>query len=206
MSSVTPPAPGAGRARSIPPQALSGPVTRLRVVQSAGQGTKSSSGVFVLLLAGLLGVGLLGLLGLNLALDQGSFANSDLTRKQAALANAEQQLEQQVADLQSPQHLAASAQALGMVSTTNPVFIDPLTGKVLGVPQVARRPHVAATTNPSAAASAVPSAATPSASPAPTGAATTPSAGAKPSAGTKPSTGPTKPTASPHPSTRAAGR
>ena len=169
---------GAHRIRSNSAKAL--PAAGLRVVQAARPGTKPSSGAFVVLLAGLLAVGLLGLLGLNMALAQGSFASTDLSRQQAALADTEQQLQQQVAELQSPQHLAASALALGMVGTTNPVFIDPFTGKVLGVPQVARRPHVAA-------------------------GATKPSAGA-----TKPSAGATKPTASPHPSpsagAHAAGR
>jgi hypothetical protein len=194
---------GAHRIRSNSAKAL--PAAGLRVVQAARPGTKPSSGAFVVLLAGLLAVGLLGLLGLNMALAQGSFASTDLSRQQAALADTEQQLQQQVAELQSPQHLAASALALGMVGTTNPVFIDPLTGKVLGVPLVARRPHVAATTTPSAVPSPAGSAARLGPSPAASGPAAKPSAGA-----TKPSAGATKPTASPHPSpsagAHAAGR
>jgi hypothetical protein len=91
----------------------------------------------VVLLAGLLGLGLLGLLALNTVLTQGSFATSDLSTKQAALSEQEQQLQQEVARLQSPQQLAAAAIALGMVGTHNPVFIDTRTGRVLGVPQAA---------------------------------------------------------------------
>jgi len=148
------------------------------------------------LLAGLLAVGLLGLLALNTVLSQGSFTTSDLSHKQDALAEQEQALQQEVARLQSPQQLASAAAALGMVGTHNPVFIDTRTGKVLGVPQAAPRPAPAAA--PTSAAIASPGA-TASGSPAPS---TTTSATTKPTTQptTKPSTTRPTTTPSPHPS------
>jgi hypothetical protein len=150
----------------------------------------------VLLLAGLLGVGLLGLLALNTVLTQGSFATADLTAKQDALSEQEQALQQQVALLQSPQQLAAAATRLGMVGTHNPVFIDTKTGKILGVPQAAAWPAPTASASPSASGTPSPGATT-----TPSG---QPTAGATTKPTTKPTTEPTtKPTAhtspSPHP-------
>jgi cell division protein FtsB len=157
--------------------ALPAPGTRLRLVPAPG--ARASSGAYVVLLAMLLAAGLLGLLAVTTVLAQGSFATSDLTRKQDALAQREQALQQEVARLQSPQQLAAAATALGMVGTHNPVFIDTRTRRVLGVPQAAPRRASAATASPS---------------PTPTGPAT--SATAQPTA--KPTAKPTpKPTAKP---------
>jgi hypothetical protein len=137
----------------------------------------------VVLLAGLLGLGLLGLLALNTVLTQGSFATSDLSTKQAALSEQEQQLQQEVARLQSPQQLAAAAIALGMVGTHNPVFIDTRTGRVLGVPQAAPRPapSTAATTRATTAPSSAPTATTKPTTQPTTKPTTRPSAGTAPS-------------------------
>ncbi len=104
-------------------------------------------------------MGLLGLLALNTVMAQNAFAVKDLTTKQAAFTDQEQALQQQVAVLQSPQELAQRAAALGMVEGQNPVFLDPRTGKVLGVPVAAPTPAPPApvaskpATTPSAAAS-----------------------------------------------------
>ena len=185
MSTAPGPAPSANGA--LRPQLLSDASARLRLVPAAG--TRASSGAFVLLLTGLLGVGLLGLLAVNTVLAQGSFTTSDLAAKQDALVQHEQQLQREVALLQSPQQLAAAATALGMVGTHNPVFIDTSTGKILGVPQAAPRPAptAVATTSPTASTTAAPTTS-------PTAAATTTAtarAVPRPSTGTKPS---------PHPS------
>jgi hypothetical protein len=158
--------------------------SRLRLVPASG--SKASSGTFVMLLAVLLGVKLLGLLAVNTLLAQGSFTTSALAAKQDALAEHEQQLQQEVALLQSPQQLAVAAGALGMVGTHNPVFIDTRTGKILGVPQAAPRaaatvaPTATATTGPTTAPTGVPT--TPGPTAGPTSAITaTATAGAKPS-------------------------
>jgi len=80
-------------------------------------------GAFALLLLLLLVGGLLTLLALNTALAQDSFTVQDLQRHQAALEDQEQQLQQQVAVLQSPEELAAKARALGMVPGGRPRFL-----------------------------------------------------------------------------------
>ena len=108
MSTASGPAPSANGAPR--PQLLADASARLRLVPAAG--TRASSGAFVLLLTGLLGVGLLGLLAVNTVLAQGSFTTSDLAAKQDALVQHEQQLQREVALLQSPQQLAAAATAL----------------------------------------------------------------------------------------------
>lgn len=104
------------------------------VPASAHVPTRASSGAFALFVAAVLAVGLLGLLVLNTLLAQGAFTTSDLTGRQSALETTAQALQQQVAVLESPQVLAVAAHQLGMVVTKNPVFLDPVTGRVWGVP------------------------------------------------------------------------
>jgi hypothetical protein len=71
-------------------------------------------GAFVLLLVFLLVGGLLTLLALNTALAQDAFVVQNLQRQQAQLDDQEQQLQQQVAVLESPETLAVKARGLGM--------------------------------------------------------------------------------------------
>jgi hypothetical protein len=138
---------------------------------------RASSGTFALVVGGVLTLGLLGLLGLNTLLAQGSFAAHELAQQQAQLTVREQALQQEVAVLQSPQELARRALELGMVGSENPVFLDLRTGKILG----AAKPGV----RPPAVAKAAP--ATPTAPTAPTTQAPTKPAPTKP-APTKPGT------------------
>lgn len=87
---------------------------------------------FVLLMVLLLGGGLLGLLLLNTALNQGSFDKSRLKRQNAELSDEEQALRQQLEAASAPGELARKAEELGMIPGTNPAFIDPVTGQVHG--------------------------------------------------------------------------
>jgi hypothetical protein len=163
------------------------PATTLKVVPAPA--TRASSGTFALVVAGMLAVGLLGLLALNTLLTQGAFTTASLTSRQSTLTDQEQALEQAVAVLDSPSQLAVAARRLGMVATVNPVFIDPATGKILGVPLAGRAPAAPRpTATPSAAASATakPSAGSPSASPT-SGATATPSSGPSPHPSAHPS-------------------
>ncbi len=120
--SVRPTAPAAQPVPRVPLEVVPKPVAR------------ASSGAFALFVGAVLVLGLLGLLALNTLLAQGAFSTSDLARKQAALDSAASTLQQEVAVLESPQVLAVSARNLGMVGTRNPVFLDPHTGRILGVP------------------------------------------------------------------------
>src|SRR5439155_17542183 len=144
----------------------------------------ASSGTFALVVAALLAVGLLGLLALNTLISQGAFAATDASRQQARLADQEEQLQEEVARLESPEQLGEAATRLGMVGTLDPAFIDPRTGRVLGVPvpgQPLWHPAPATTAAPGPTAGAT-AAAKPSTSAGPS-ATTPPSGQPSPSAG-----------------------
>jgi hypothetical protein len=90
----------------------------------------------------LLGGGLLGLLLLNTMVAQQSFSLHDLSAKDKALTQQEQDLNQQVQDLEAPASLAARAAALHMVPSGAPAFLRLSDGKVLGKPQPGVAPVV----------------------------------------------------------------
>jgi hypothetical protein len=131
----------------------------------------------MLLVAGMLAAGLLGLLLLNTVLAQDAFVVHDLQKQSALLTDQEQELQQQVEVEASPERLAVRARALGLVPSENPVFLRLRDGRVLGVPAPAKalpKPKP----KPSAAASA----------------ATKPAAGAAANPTTTPETSAAKPT------------
>lgn len=99
--------------------------------------TATSRTPFVLLIVLLLGGGLLGLLLLNTALNQGSFEQSRLKKQNARLSDEEQALRRELDAVSAPGELARKAEELGMVPGTTPVFLDPVTGQVLGSPKPA---------------------------------------------------------------------
>jgi hypothetical protein len=181
---------------------------RLRVVPQVT--ARASSGAFALFVGAVLTVGLLGLLALNTLLTQDSFTATDLGHKQDALADQEQALQREVAVLGSPSSLAAAARQIGMVGTVNPAFIDPRTGRVLGVPLPGRavvRATPAATAGPTTGATPAPTSAptsqpAPGATPQPSGAAPKPPASPKPTSQAPKPTGQPKPGASPTTGTR----
>ncbi|MER5785154.1 septum formation initiator family protein [Streptomyces mobaraensis] len=88
---------------------------------------------FVLLVVVLLGSGLIGLLLLNSALNQGSFELSRLQRKTTELTDRQQALQQEVDQLAAPDALERRARELGMVPGGSPAFLNP-DGTVNGVP------------------------------------------------------------------------
>ncbi len=99
---------------------------------------------FVALIVGLLAAGLLGLLLLNTVIAEESFRVHALQQRGAALELRQQQLQRDIDGLESPNSLAARAQAIGMVPAVSPAFIRLSDGQVLGVPVAARsRPAVA---------------------------------------------------------------
>jgi hypothetical protein len=175
------------------PRRTSNPAPRVPLEVVPKPVARASSGAFALFVGAVLVLGLLGLLALNTLLAQGAFSTSDLARKQAALDSAASTLQQQVAILESPQVLAASARGLGMVGTKNPVFLDPHTGKIFGVPLAGAypaRPPLTPTGPPTAVTAGVSVAGKPATPPA-----TTSTAANKPGT-TKPGTtkpGTTKP-------------
>ncbi len=98
----------------------------------------AGTGVFALVVVGMLVGGMVLLLVLNTSLAQGAFEISTLTRTQNQLAVQEQQLLQQVARAEAPESLQARANSLGMVPVDAPVFLRLADGAVLGIPKPAK--------------------------------------------------------------------
>ncbi|MGH8774593.1 MAG: septum formation initiator family protein [Jiangellaceae bacterium] len=84
---------------------------------------RSPRAPFVALVLLLLGLGLVGLLLLNTALQQGSFELADLERETAVLRDRRAELADEVASRSAPDALARSARSLGMVQGEEPVFL-----------------------------------------------------------------------------------
>ncbi|KMO93755.1 hypothetical protein [Streptomyces roseus] len=103
---------------------------------SAGQAALTP---FVLLVVALLAGGLISLLLLNSALNQGSFQLSKLKKETTALTDEEQALQRDVDGYSAPDALQRRAHELGLVPGGSPVFIGP-DGKVTGTAAVAEPP------------------------------------------------------------------
>ncbi|KOX26456.1 hypothetical protein ADL06_15900 [Streptomyces sp. NRRL F-6491] len=130
---------------------------------------------FVLLVVVLLGGGLISLLLLNSALNQGSFRLNELKNETTELTDEEQALQRDVDDYAAPDALERRARELGMVPGGSPAFLGP-DGKVLGEPSVAAAPPKPSPTPTASAPADPPPAATASPGP-PAGAAAGPGAG-----------------------------
>ncbi|WP_166872451.1 hypothetical protein [Salinibacterium sp. ZJ450] len=83
------------------------------------------AGVFAILIAQLL---------ISIVLSDGAYQISALQTEQKELGRTAGTLTEQLDVLNSPQHLAASAESLGMVSNANPAFLRLADGAVLGTP------------------------------------------------------------------------
>lgn len=94
---------------------------------------------FVLLVVVLLGGGLISLLLLNSALNQGSFQLNELKNRTTELTDEEQALQRDVDAYAAPDALERRARELGMVPGGSPAFLGP-DGKVLGRPSTAPSP------------------------------------------------------------------
>lgn len=79
---------------------------------------------FIVLVLMVLGVGLVGLLILNTALQQGSSALATLESETTALRDRAELLASQVALLESPAELSEQARDLGMVPAEDLEFVD----------------------------------------------------------------------------------
>ncbi|MGC0414843.1 hypothetical protein [Embleya sp. AB8] len=110
-------------------------MTRIRLAAHQAKGSTRAS--FVVLVVGLLGGGLLSLLLLNTALNQGSFELGRLQKRHDRLTDDREALQRELDAKAAPGELARRAQEMGLVPGGSPVFIDPATGKVLGVPKAA---------------------------------------------------------------------
>ncbi|KOU13877.1 hypothetical protein ADK52_37450 [Streptomyces sp. WM6372] len=120
---------------------------------SSGQAARMP---FVLLVVALLAGGLISLLLLNSALNQGSFQLSRLKKETTALTDEEQALQRDVDGYSAPDALQRRAHELGLVPGGSPVFIGP-DGKVAGTAAPAEPPPPPSTQpSPAAAAGSAP--------------------------------------------------
>ncbi|MFF2789459.1 hypothetical protein ACFVT6_22330 [Streptomyces sp. NPDC058049] len=110
---------------------------------------------FVLLVVALLGGGLISLLLLNSALNEGSFQLSKLTKETTALTDEEQALQRDVDAYSAPDALQRRAHELGLVPGGSPVFIGP-DGKVAGSAAPAEAPPSPTQSPPAAPAGPAP--------------------------------------------------
>ncbi|MGW8355895.1 FtsB family cell division protein [Streptomyces wedmorensis] len=163
---------------------LKGRAARLGRLMPSGPSSAART-PFVLLVVVLLAGGLISLLLLNSALNQGSFQLNELKNKTTELTDEQQALQRDVDDYAAPDALERRARELGMVPGGSPAFLGP-DGKVLGEPSVAVAPKPTPTpkatpktppgTGAPATTSATPTGAATTTSATPTGAATTTSA------------------------------
>ncbi|MFB7995557.1 hypothetical protein ACFC4G_22395 [Streptomyces sp. NPDC056002] len=169
-----------------PRRELRGRAARLaRLLPSGSAGGQAARTPFVLLVVLLLGGGLITLLMLNSALNEGSFRLNDLKKQTTDLTDEEQALQRDVDAYAAPDALQRRARELGMVPGGDPAFLDP-DGTVRGVP---------------GAAVAAPSALWRPAPPSPEAAGPTPSPSPTPSATPKVTPNPTSSQVTPAPST-----
>lgn len=138
----------------------------------------------MLLVVLLLGGGLITLLMLNSALNEGSFRLNDLKKQTTDLTDDEQALQRDVDAYAAPDALQRRARELGMVPGGDPAFLNP-DGTVRGVPGAAAAPSTLWLPAP----------------PPPQVAGTTPSPAPTPSATSKATPNPTSSQVKPAPST-----
>jgi len=89
---------------------------------------------FVVFVVAAMAMGLIGLLLLNIAMQNAAFELARLQAQAEDLHIREQALDLEVDQLASPVELAKRAGAQGMVPSTNPVFLDVASGEVIGTP------------------------------------------------------------------------
>jgi hypothetical protein len=92
---------------------------------------------FVALVLVVVVAGVLGILVLNTKINENAFKMAQLQAQRNDLDQQEQQLDQQLADLESPNSLAAAACRLGMVKAPQPAYLKLPNGQLVGVPQPA---------------------------------------------------------------------
>ncbi|MCU1482636.1 MAG: hypothetical protein JWQ19_3422 [Subtercola sp.] len=74
---------------------------------------------------------------LSVGLSNGAYQIESLQTQQKTIDRSNADLQEKLDSLSSPQNLAASAQSLGMVSNSNPVYLRLSDGAVLGTPKAA---------------------------------------------------------------------
>ncbi|MCX4749604.1 cell division protein FtsL [Kitasatospora sp. NBC_01287] len=125
---------GVQRGRLLP-----GQLGRARITVRPGRPPGGGRGrtPFAVLVVVLLAAGLLGLLMLNTALNEGSFELTKLQKQTTTQTDQQQGLQQQIDHAAAPDALEQRARQLGMAPGGDPAFLQD-DGKVLGSPAAAK--------------------------------------------------------------------
>lgn len=111
---------------------------RLDVVPTRSQKRARPKAVYAIVtVAGLFAI-LIAQLLLSIVVSDGAYQISSLQQQQKELARDQQELTEQLNILESPQHLAANAEQLGMVTNSNTAYLRLSDGAVLGAPAAAK--------------------------------------------------------------------
>ena len=92
---------------------------------------------FVVVLLGIIGSGLVGLILISTAMQAQTFELAELTAEARQLETAQEALQREVSELESPENLGPLAVAHGMVPNQTPVYLQLSDGTVKGSPKPA---------------------------------------------------------------------
>lgn len=120
--------------RSAPRPAEEERAGHLEVVTTRSQRRSRPRAVYAVIATGVLFGIVVGQLLLSITISQGAYQISSLQSKQTELQRAYQAASEDLDRLTSPQNLAANANALGMVTNSNPAYLRLSDGAVLGAP------------------------------------------------------------------------
>ncbi len=119
------------------PAALPPQPRRLDVVPTRDQKKARPKSFYALVTVGGLFAILVAQLLLSIVVSNGAYQISSLQQEQKELSRDQQSLTEQLHVLESPQHLAANAEQLGMVTNSNTAYLRLSDGVVLGNPAAA---------------------------------------------------------------------
>ena len=120
-------APEAGRRPALSPHLTVAPPAPVSVPRAP----------FVALVLVVVVAGVMGILVLNTKINENAFTLNHLQDQQSQLDKQEQQLDQHLAELESPNSLYRAALKLGMIPSSTPAYLQLPNGQVVGVPQPA---------------------------------------------------------------------
>jgi hypothetical protein len=110
---------------------------RLRLVAPVANRARRTP--FVVVLLGLIGSGLVGLILISTAMQAQTFELAELTAEARELETAQEALQREVSELESPENLGPRAVAYGMVPSETPVYLQLSDGTVKGSPKPAEK-------------------------------------------------------------------
>lgn len=108
--------------------------SHLEVVTSRSQRRARPRALYAVIAVGALLVIVVAQLLLSIAISQGAYTLNGLQTRQTSLQRSLQAASEDLTRVSSPQNLAANANALGMVSNSNPAYLRLSDGAVLGAP------------------------------------------------------------------------